>query len=202
MFRIIYEILLLKEITMERFLIRKDKGFTLVELALVLVIVGLLITGVLKGEALIQNARIKKIVNQKDSMTAAYYTFFDKYGQFPGDENLAGPTGDLHNGNANGLIAAAESAPVFEDLALAGIINGSYSGNSNTVDVPTHPFGSWMRIQYVAAQASNCVYYNALPEEVAAEIDRKYDDGVNTSGSIRAQRDYSGTRTGWLNWRL
>jgi prepilin-type N-terminal cleavage/methylation domain-containing protein len=68
---------------LKRLTIDSSQGFTLVELALVLVIVGLLITGILKGEALIQNAKVKKLVKEKESLSAAFYTFFDRYGQYP-----------------------------------------------------------------------------------------------------------------------
>lgn len=192
----------------EGLIIREKRGFTLVELALVLVIVGLLITGVLKGEALIQNAKVKKVVNEKDSIAAAYYTFFDRYGQLPGDENLTtAPPSDTHNGNGNGRIDAAEHGYVFEDLTLAGIINGNYDGTAT--NLPNHAFGSWMRIQWVAntpggvtAMNANCVVLNAVPADVSEQIDRKYDDGVYNTGSLRASSDYTDAAVKVLYWRL
>ncbi len=62
-----------------------NKGFTLVELAIVLVIVGLLIGGILKGQQLMQNSRITATVAQIKAMEAATTNFYDVYGEKPGD---------------------------------------------------------------------------------------------------------------------
>lgn len=186
---------------MERLRKAHKHGFTLVELALVLVIIGLLITGVLKGEALIQNAKVKKLVNQKELITAAYYTFYDKYGMYPGDENIANaPRNDTHNGNGDGQITGNERWYLFEDLVLAEIINGSYAGVAN--DVPTHPFGSWLRIEWYASLQSNCIWLNAIPYDIAELLDRKYDDGVYNTGSIRANSAYTNTNAKVVYWRM
>src|SRR5512136_2196511 len=84
---------------------KSQLGFTLVELALVLVIIGLLLVGILRGEALIENAKVNKLINQKESLVAGFYAFYDKYGQYPGDEKLAtAPPNDAHAGNADGQI--------------------------------------------------------------------------------------------------
>ena len=92
---------------------RNQKGFTLVEIAIVLVIIGLLIGGVLKGQAMIQNAKVKRVVKSADELRAAVYTFYDKYGVYPGDENLAAiPPGDTHNGNGNGTDCTAAEAAI------------------------------------------------------------------------------------------
>lgn len=64
---------------------RSEQGFTLVELAIVLVIIGLLITGLLKGAELINNARVKSTLQQFRSLDAAITTFRDNYRYYPGD---------------------------------------------------------------------------------------------------------------------
>ncbi len=190
---------------MNRWIHRGKHGFTLVELALVLVIVGLLITGVLKGEALIQNAKVKKLVNQKESLTAAFYTFYDKYGMYPGDENLTNsPSGDTHDNpnTPNGQINNNERYWLFEDLVLANIINGDYDGAAGSE--PTNAFGGSMYIlwQNINGVQDNWSTFLNIPAEVAELIDIKYDDGVYNTGSIRANQVYTNTAAKTLYWRM
>ncbi|MGC9141911.1 MAG: prepilin-type N-terminal cleavage/methylation domain-containing protein, partial [Caldimicrobium sp.] len=65
------------------------RGFTLVELAIVLVIIGIILGAVLKGQELVFNAKVKRLVSQAKEMMAALYTYYDKYGYYPGDDPTA-----------------------------------------------------------------------------------------------------------------
>jgi prepilin-type N-terminal cleavage/methylation domain-containing protein len=111
---------------------RAQAGFTLVELAIVMIIIGLLIAGVLKGQALIGNAKVTAQVAQIKSIDAATSTFRDMYNALPGD--IANPAGRLANctavGNCNvagggdgqvGLVAGGAQtfgAPAGEQLTF------------------------------------------------------------------------------------
>ena len=65
--------------------IRNSKGFTLVELAIVLVIIGIILGAVLKGQELVNSAKAKRAYNDVRGVTAAIYTYMDKYGlRLPG----------------------------------------------------------------------------------------------------------------------
>jgi prepilin-type N-terminal cleavage/methylation domain-containing protein len=169
-----------------------QKGFTLVEIAIVMVIIGLLIGGILKGQEMVQNAKVKRVVKSADELRAAVMTFYDKYGQFPGDENSAvfPPGIDTTTGNNNGQIAGAEVFAVFSDLVLANLISGTYNGTSN---LPSHPFGGTYRLQWVnpGTGAKHYITYSNLPAEVCLEIDTKYDDGINNTGSIIGSAAYT-----------
>ena len=84
--------------------IQLHKGFTLVEIAIVLVIVGLLIGGVLKGQEMITSAKLKRIESDNAGIAAAMFSYQDRYLQLPGDDSSAGTRFDFY---AVGGIAAA-----------------------------------------------------------------------------------------------
>lgn len=177
--------------------LRKDQaGFTLVEIAIVMVIIGLLIGGVLKGQAMIQNAKVKGIVKQADELRAAVMAFYDKYGMYPGDEDKdAIPPGTDAEGDGNGIIENGatidEDFELFRDLQLAGLIGGSYNG---TDELPTHSFGSTVKLYSVDPLGGGNAVHNFdfanIPADAALEIDIKYDDGVFNTGSIIGSADY------------
>ncbi len=70
---------------MKKQLIRSQKGFTLIELAIVLVIIGILMGLVLRGSDLIESAKSKKIRDIPRKWEVPIWTFYDKMGYFPGD---------------------------------------------------------------------------------------------------------------------
>jgi len=183
----------------------RQTGFTLVELAIVLVIIGLLLGGVLKGQEMIENGKIKNLKNDVQGMTAAYYAYRDRYNAIPGDDNHALGRWPAANGNAaavngdsNGLVgtvnawtvcpAATENCYFMQDLRYAGLITGT----PNTND-PVHVYGGAMRvIQYDVNVAGTAVSvglnlcFGNLPAKAAEAIDAGFDDGLPNTGAVRA----------------
>ncbi len=112
---------------------QRQTGFTLVELAIVLVIIGIIIGAVLKGQDLIQNARAKKFVSKVKSWEVAQWTYFDREGRFAGDYNGNGIIGD-----------DTTNASVKADLTSASFINPPYEGTAgsetNTITLGSYQF--------------------------------------------------------------
>lgn len=100
--------------------IRNTKGFTLIELAIVLVIIGIIIGAVLKGQDLIVNARAKKFINWEKSWEVAQWQFFDRMGRFAGDEGKNGVIGD-NNAGAGTETLTTKSA--LDEILNANFIN-------------------------------------------------------------------------------
>ncbi|MCP4922669.1 MAG: prepilin-type N-terminal cleavage/methylation domain-containing protein [bacterium] len=86
-----------------------ESGFSLVELAVVLVIIGLIVGGVLKGQELIESARLKAVLSQVNEFRVAAGTFLDRYGDLPGDYEQASRYIDegLRDGNGDGMISGS-----------------------------------------------------------------------------------------------
>src|SRR3954469_17870350 len=82
---------------------KAQAGFTLVEIAIVLVIIGLLLGGILKGQEMITQAKIKNIVNDFNGITAAINSYQDRYKALPGDDLGASTRwAGSFSGNGNG----------------------------------------------------------------------------------------------------
>jgi prepilin-type N-terminal cleavage/methylation domain-containing protein len=131
-------------------IITSNKGFSLVELSIVLVILGLLVGGVLTGKSLIRAAELRSITTDHDRFVAAVQIFNEKYQAFPGDMTNATtfwgaaaacpgthlqPSTDATtcNGDGNGRVfggtaTSNESYRFWQHLANAGLISGTYSG--------------------------------------------------------------------------
>ena len=187
--------------------LQRQQGFTLVEMAIVLVIIGLLLGGILKGQELITSARVRNIADQNSGVQAAYYGFIDRYRQVPGDWGQANAVqsipGVTTGGNANGRLDGSpvwtEALALWEHLSKSGFIQGNYIGGTaaptqnDTNLAPRNAFNGFL----VLFQSSD--YYNdatpsaklnlvlgaGIPVNVLAELDRKIDDGLPQSGVVR-----------------
>lgn len=186
---------------------KSQAGFTLIEIAIVLVIIGLLLGGVLKGQELITSARVRNLISTQDGVKAAYFGFLDRYRALPGDYTLATTNivGATANGNGNGRIeTGASGAPapagaeehilVFEHLSRAGFINGTYSyaATASATSSPTNPYGVYMDVIYdgvygAGGQPSrhNIKTGAQIPVDIIAEVDRKIDDGAPNTGGFQ-----------------
>jgi len=187
--------------------LRSNKGFTLVELAIVLVIIGIILGAVLKGQELINNAKIKRLYNQYREVLAAVYTYYDKYGKYPGDDPNAATRWSTANptpvsGNNDGLIGGftincasnnnSESCQAWYHMRLANILTGT-----NT-QAPSNPYGGSVGIGYATVQGLTTMWigFNNVPGDVCQSLDQMYDDGVYNTGSIRGSGNYNTTPNG------
>jgi prepilin-type N-terminal cleavage/methylation domain-containing protein len=151
----------------------RHSGFTLVELAIVLMIIGLLIGGILKGQELINNARVTTTLRHIKSFDAATITFQDSYGALPGD--IVNPATRLPNcaaancnlsGNGNSIIgnptalSSDENAVFWLHLSAANLVSGidmnsNWTGtNFYTASYPAAPAGGFFGI----------IHYDVAPD--------------------------------------
>lgn len=178
---------------MKRQKINKNQGFTLIEISIVLVIIGLLLGGVFKGQELIVQGRIKSIANDFNGITTAFYSYQERYRALPGDDKNAAsrwsgisPTPVSGNGNAM-LDSDSEKLQVWSHLRAAGFLNGSGS------EPPLHAENAaFSVIDNAAGMNGLSICANNISGKVANAVDSQLDDGVANQGSIRAYSDLGG----------
>jgi prepilin-type N-terminal cleavage/methylation domain-containing protein len=191
-------------------------GFTLIEIAIVLVIIGLLIGGVLKGQELIINARIKSLANDMRSVQAMFFAYQDRYRALPGDDSqtamrfpASGADPAATNGNANGIIdgakfsdASTEAKAFWQHVRRANLATGSAAAPDTAAAeyLPPHGFSgfigvsSTMNINGLPGSASVCA--NNIPGQHAMTLVAAIDDGQADAGTVRVRANITtGTTT-------
>src|SRR5262245_17672776 len=183
-----------------------SKGFTLIEMDIVLVIIGLLLGGELKGQELITGARVRNLISQQDGIKAAFFGFQDRYRALPGDHaaastNIAGVT---ITGDGNGRIEAPNAAGTHEEslvwnhLTAARCLHGSHPMAHSSVRAPApshnpvNPYSVYLTLAYDANYGTgtppakhNLKPGSQVPVEIMAEVDRKVDDGQPYAGGFQ-----------------
>ncbi|HCE07882.1 MAG TPA: prepilin-type cleavage/methylation domain-containing protein, partial [Oxalobacteraceae bacterium] len=187
----------------------------LVEIAIVLVIIGLLLGGVLKGQEMIEGAKVKNAIIDINGVSAAYNSYLDRFKALPGDD---GPTATLQarggawtsitaGGNANGVILipvanvfnpAAESLSFWQAVKAAGFISGNPSDVGVTA-LPPNAFngklGVGTGVTPAVGTAAFSVCLSQVPGKSARAIDVRLDDAQSNKGSVLATLGVINTNT-------
>lgn len=186
---------------------RHQAGFTLIEIAIVLVIIGLLLGGVLKGQELIVQARIKNVAADLNGVATAVLTYQDRYRALPGDDNKAStrwanaPDGNFDGtleGRFNSTADTDESRMLWRHLRLAGFI----AGDSTSATQPPNSAGGIVGLQRDAGSVTTggsttpeqnglVVCASHLPGKIASAIDAQFDDGLPNKGGVRGYSEGS-----------
>jgi len=186
-----------------------QKGFTLVEIAIVLVIIGLLMGGVLKGQELINSAKVKSLANDFRTTPVFIYGYQDKFKRLPGDDpnastrfgsNGKNATGPASHVLGNGIIEGSWNSTTIEDenvlfwqhVRLAGLAAGSTDFTSAaTASLPANAEGGMVGIQMTTPiKGMSGTYYvcsSGINNKLAQQLDTMLDDGSGDKGTLRAQ---------------
>jgi prepilin-type N-terminal cleavage/methylation domain-containing protein len=195
--------------------IAAQAGFTLVEIAIVLVIIGLLLGGILKGQEMITQAKIKNVINDFNGVTAAVTSYQDRYRAIPGDDQSATTRWTTQapvSGDGNGIVigvynanntAGAGGAPIntaesnlfWQHLRIAGFIagpttalgSGSPPPNATGGIIGVETGGGCPGCGAGLGFTSLIMCTSNLPDKVAIAVDTQADDGSPTGGQVRGQ---------------
>lgn len=184
---------------------RQQSGFTLVEMAVVLVIIGLLLGGVLKGQELINSAKAKSLVNDFRATATFLYGYQDRFRALPGDDaaadtHIGGVVATTGGATGNGRIEGAwdsttvtdETVLFWQHVRLANLTSGATAApTAATVDawLPRNAEGGRIGITsavpITGLSGSFFVCQGSLSGRFARQIDTTMDDGISNTGTVQ-----------------
>lgn len=175
---------------------QRQSGFTLIEIAIVLVIIGLLLGGILKGQELITQGRIRNVSNDFQSVTAAINLYQDRYRALPGDDaGAATRWATTKSGSGDGVFDGAynhtcaadseiETCKFWHHLRLAGLVGGATTDWTQAVNATQGRTG----VQNGGlGLVGPVICSNNLPAKIAQAIDAQFDDGDARAGTVRGE---------------
>ena len=187
----------------------QQSGFTLVEIAIVLVIIGLLLGGILKGQELINSAKVKNLANDFRTIPTYIYAYQDKFKSLPGDDvsvtthvtgGTLGTGGTPGNGVIEGAWNVAETGTVesnifWQHVRLANLAAGPTTPAAGFA--PTNAVGGRIglssataaQIQITGMTGTYQICSSGILGKFAKQLDIQMDDGITNTGSLRAVAD-------------
>ena len=186
---------------------RNQSGFTLIEIAIVLVIIGLLLGGVLKGQELINSAKVKNLASDFKNISLFIYSYQDKFHALPGDDALANihvtsavvaatPAGMLGNGRIDGkwdsTTKTDESFLFWQHVRLSGIAAGVTDINDAVGYPPRNTTGGLMGVTNSATdnpilnfKGAYVICSDGILGKFAKQLDIALDDGNTATGTVQ-----------------
>ncbi len=180
---------------------RNQSGFTLIEIAIVLVIIGLLLGGVLKGQELINSAKVKNLASDFKNVPVFIYGYQDKFKALPGDDSaatthLAQSGVTITSGNGSGVIdgvwnaTTGESFQFWQHVRLAGFGPGATDTGAGDY-IPKNAVGGKIGVTnsltdtpITNMKGTYVVCSTSIPGKFAKQLDVTLDDGQTDSGSV------------------
>lgn len=179
-----------------------ENGFSVLELAFLLLVIGLLFGGITTGRELIVSAKARSLINQQEELRMAFFSFQDRFQFPPGDYSEAiRNIGATRNGDGDGRIEGSreggtENILAWEHLSRAGLISDRFTYSASAPydnAVPRNPFGPHLDLAFdnwygspanAPPKIHNIKTGNGIAAAILREVDLKIDDNNALTGKF------------------